>query len=98
PAGKICDSHRRPRLAQRRQRRRPATGFLLSQVSRSGERTQGQEHCVSGNQHRDLRLPKTTCCPNRGERSTKKHSGDIEVVSFVCLDSETADIYRELLK
>ncbi len=28
----------------------------------------------------------------------QKHSGDIEVVFFVCFDSETADIYRELLK
>jgi len=28
----------------------------------------------------------------------QKHNGDIEVVFFVCFDSETADIYRELLK
>jgi len=27
-----------------------------------------------------------------------QHSGDIEAVFFVCFDSETADIYRELLK
>ncbi len=28
----------------------------------------------------------------------QKYSGDIEAVFFVCFDSETADIYRELLK
>src|SRR5437870_13356868 len=28
----------------------------------------------------------------------QQHSGDIEAVFFVCFDSETADIYRELLK
>jgi len=27
----------------------------------------------------------------------QKYSGDIETVFFVCFDSETADIYRELL-
>jgi len=28
----------------------------------------------------------------------RKYSGDIEFIFFVCFDSETADIYRELLK
>jgi len=28
----------------------------------------------------------------------QKYSGDIEAVLFVCFDSETADIYRELVK